>query len=171
VGAKSRASIGLCEVRDPRMQGNSTCENREALPTPDRKQWAGRLEKAMNQKSSMHVGRESDGRVRPAKCPNKDGRSSSAEGAEGRRPTKENTVQTTASQIQSWGNAQNGLHRVREAAKRDTSVSLRALRRQTSAVRAACRKTARADLCGGRWATGVPTATLKFTIAEMYGSD
>jgi hypothetical protein len=38
VGAKSRASIGLCEVRDPRMQGNSTCENREALPTPDRKQ-------------------------------------------------------------------------------------------------------------------------------------
>jgi hypothetical protein len=76
----------------------------------------GRLEKAMNQKSSMHVGRESDGRVLPAKCPNKDGRSSSAEGAEGRRPTKENTVQTTASQIQSWGNALNGLHRVREAA-------------------------------------------------------
>jgi hypothetical protein len=80
-------------------------------------------------------------------------------------------VQTTASQIQSWGNAQNGLHRVREAAKRDTSVSLRALRRQTSAVKAACRKTARADLCGGRWATGVPTATLKFRIEEMYGSD
>src|ERR1700693_2530763 len=40
-----------------------------------------------------------------------------------------------------------------------SSVSLPALRRQTSAVRAACRKTARADLCGGRWATGVPTAT------------
>jgi hypothetical protein len=34
VGAKSRAFIGLCEVRDPRMQGNSTRENREALPTP-----------------------------------------------------------------------------------------------------------------------------------------
>src|SRR5271168_5419495 len=100
----------------------------------------------MSHESNVNVGGESDGRVLPAKCPNKDGRSSSAEGAEGRRPTKENTVQTTASQIQSWGNAQNGLHRAREAAKRDISVSLRALRRQTSAVRAACRKTARADL-------------------------
>ena len=28
---------GLCEVRDPRMQGNSTRENREALPAPDTK--------------------------------------------------------------------------------------------------------------------------------------
>jgi RNA-directed DNA polymerase len=109
------------------MQGNSTRENRETLPTPDTKQWTGRLEKAMNQKSSMHVGRESDGRVLPAKCPNKDGMSSSTEGAEGRRPTKENTVQTTASQIQSWGNALSGLHRVREAAKRDKRLRFTAL--------------------------------------------
>jgi hypothetical protein len=33
--AKSQASAGLCEVRDPRMQGNSTRENREAPPAPD----------------------------------------------------------------------------------------------------------------------------------------
>src|SRR5207244_2599638 len=71
----------------------------------------GRLEKVMNHKSDMHVGGESDGRAVPAKCPNKDGMSSSAEGAEGRRPTKENTAQTTASQIQSWGNALDGLQR------------------------------------------------------------
>jgi len=32
-----RAFIGLCEVRDPRMYGNSARENREALPTPDTK--------------------------------------------------------------------------------------------------------------------------------------
>ncbi len=81
----------------------------------------------MNQKSSMHVGRESDGRVLPAKCPNKDGMSSSAEGAEGRRPTKENTEQTTASQTQSWGNALSGLRRVREAAKRDKRLRFTAL--------------------------------------------
>src|SRR5262249_41927349 len=39
------------------------------------------------------------------------------------------------------------------------SVSLPALRRQASAVRAACGSAARADPCGGRWVTGVPTAT------------
>src|SRR5580658_4341968 len=81
----------------------------------------------MNHNSNMNAGRESDGRVVPAKCPNKDGMSSSTEGAEGRRPTKENTVQTTASQIQSWGNALSGLHRVREAAKRDKRLRFTAL--------------------------------------------
>jgi hypothetical protein len=58
----------------------------------------------MNHKSNMNVGGESHGRVVPAKYPNKDGKPS-AEGAEGRRPTKENTEQTTASQTQSWGDA------------------------------------------------------------------
>jgi RNA-directed DNA polymerase len=84
------------------------------------------LEKVMSHESNMNVGGESDGRVLPAKCPNKDGKPS-AEGAEGRRPTKENTVQTTASQIQSWGNALEGLHRVREAAKRDKRLRFTAL--------------------------------------------
>src|SRR5436853_961768 len=87
----------------------------------------GRLEKVMNHKSDMHVGGESDGRAVPAKCPNKDGMSSSAEGAEGRRTTKENTAQTTASQIQSWGNELDGLRRVREAAKRDKRLRFTAL--------------------------------------------
>jgi RNA-directed DNA polymerase len=81
----------------------------------------------MNHNSSMNVGRDSDGRVVPAKCPNKDGILSSAEGAEGRRPTKENTGQTAASQMQSWGNVLNGLDRVREAAKRDEQLRLTAL--------------------------------------------
>jgi hypothetical protein len=40
----------------------------------------------MSQKSSVHVGRESDDRVVPAKCPNKDGKAS----AEGRPSAKEN---------------------------------------------------------------------------------
>jgi hypothetical protein len=96
------------------MYGNSTRENREALPTPDPKVGAGRLEKVMSRKSNTNVGGESHGRVVPAKCPNKDGKPL-AEGAEGRRPTKENTVQTTASQTQSWGDALSGLSRVREA--------------------------------------------------------
>ena len=80
----------------------------------------------MNHKSNMNVGGESDGRVVPAKCPNKGGKPS-AEGAEGRRPTKENTELTTASQMQSWGNVLSGLHRVREAARRDKRLQFTAL--------------------------------------------
>src|SRR6202140_3647437 len=80
----------------------------------------------MNHKSNMNVGGESHGRVVPAKCPNKDGKPS-AEGAEGRRPTKENTEQTTASQMQSWGNALSGLGRVREAEGKDKRFRFTAL--------------------------------------------
>jgi RNA-directed DNA polymerase len=80
----------------------------------------------MNHKSNMNVGGESHGRVVPAKGPNKDGKLS-AEGAEGRRPTKENTEQTTASQMQSWGNALSGLGRVREAAGKDKRLRFTAL--------------------------------------------
>ena len=87
----------------------------------------------MNHKSNKHVGRESDGRVLPAKCPNKDGKLS-AEGAEERRPTKENTEQTTASQIQSWGNALSGLSRVREAARRDKQLQFTALLHHVSVL-------------------------------------
>jgi RNA-directed DNA polymerase len=84
------------------------------------------LEKVMNHKSNMNVGGESHGRVVPAKCPNKDGKPS-AEGAEGRRSTKENTEQTTASQMQSRGNALSGLGRVREAAGKDKRLRFTAL--------------------------------------------
>jgi hypothetical protein len=59
----------------------------------------------MSHNLDMNAGRESDGCVVPAKCPNKGGCLSPAEGMEGSQPTKENTGQTTASQIQSWGNA------------------------------------------------------------------
>src|SRR5439155_21487097 len=75
----------------------------------------------------MNAGRESDGRVLPAKGPNKGGSLSPAEGLEGRRPTKENTGQAAASQMQSWGNALAGLHRVREAAKREKQLRFTAL--------------------------------------------
>ena len=58
----------------------------------------------MIQKSNMHVDGKSDGRAVPTNCPNKSG-NPLAEGLEGRRPAKENTEQTTASQTQSWGDA------------------------------------------------------------------
>ena len=80
----------------------------------------------MSHKSNMNVGGESDDRVVPAKCPNKDGKPS-AEGAEGRRSAKENSEQTAATQTQSWGHALSGLHRVREAAKKDKRLQFTAL--------------------------------------------
>src|SRR6202162_2240640 len=80
----------------------------------------------MSQKSNMHVAGESDGRTVPTKCPNKNGKPL-AEGMEGRRPTKENIEQTTASQTQSWVNASSGLFGVREAAKREGKTRFTAL--------------------------------------------
>ena len=77
------------------MHGNSARGNRETPSTPIVQFATGRLEKAMRQKSSMHVGGESDGCVVPTKCPNNGGQPP-AEGMEGRRPTEENIVQTTA---------------------------------------------------------------------------
>jgi hypothetical protein len=80
----------------------------------------------MSHKSNRNVGGESDDRVVPAKCPNKDG-NPSAEGAEGRRSAKENPEQTTATQTQCWATALSGLHRVREAAKKDERLQFTAL--------------------------------------------
>ena len=93
---------------------------------PERKNDAGRLEKDVTQKSNMHVGGKSDGRVLPTKCPNKCG-NPQAEGMEGRRPAKENAEQTTTSQTQSWNDALSGLRGVREAAKRDKRLRFTAL--------------------------------------------
>src|SRR5438067_5595220 len=116
------------------MHGTSTRENREALSAPDTKLRAGRSRKVMSHNLDMNAGRESDGCVVPAKCPNKGGRPTPAEGREGRRPTKENTRQTAASQMQSWGNALAGLQRVREAAKRDKRLRFTALLHHVSVL-------------------------------------
>ena len=78
----------------------------------------------MSHNLDMNAGRESDGRVLPTKCRDKGGRFTPAEGLEERRPTKENAGQAAASQMQSWGHALAGLHRVR---RRSMGVSLRQL--------------------------------------------
>src|SRR5215469_17055062 len=114
----ARSETPAC-METPRARTRRLCQR----PT---RRGAGRLEKVMSHKSNMNVGGESHGRVVPAKCPNKDGKPL-AEGAEGRRPTKENTEQTTASQTQCWGNALSGLSRVREAAKKDKRLQFTAL--------------------------------------------
>jgi RNA-directed DNA polymerase len=84
------------------------------------------LEKALSQKSNMHVGGESDGRVIPTKCPN-NGEQAPAEGMEGRRPTKENIRQATAPRTQSRTSALSDLQGVREVARRDKRTRFTAL--------------------------------------------
>ncbi len=117
----------------PGMHGNSTRENRETPSTLAGQDAAGRLEKALSPKSNMHVGGESDGRIVPAKCPNK-GEQAPAEGMEGRRP------KATAPRTQSRISELSDLLGVREAI---------ALRRQVSEAGAVCSNSARTDLGGG----------------------
>jgi len=110
----------------PGMYGNSTRENRETPSMPAGKDAAGRLEKALSPKSNMHVGGESDGRILPAKCPNK-GEQAPAEGMEGRRPTKENIEQATPPRTQSRASELSVLRGVREVARRDKRTRFSAL--------------------------------------------
>ena len=107
----------------PGMYGNSTRENRETPSTPAGEDAAGRLEKALSPKSNMHVGGESEGRILPAKCPNK-GEQAPAEGMEGRRPTKENIGQATPPRTQSRTSELSGLLGVREVARREKRSSI-----------------------------------------------
>jgi RNA-directed DNA polymerase len=80
----------------------------------------------MSRTSDTHVEGESDGRVLPTKCRNNGG-APSADGMEGRRPTKENIEQTTASRTQSRTNASSGLLGVREVARKDKRIRFTAL--------------------------------------------
>ena len=101
-------------------------ENRETPSMPAGEDAAGRLEKALSPKSNMHVDGESDGRILPAKCPNK-GEQAPAEGMEGRRPTKENIGQATPPRTQSRTSELSDLRGVREVAGRDKRTRFSAL--------------------------------------------
>jgi hypothetical protein len=108
------------------MHGNSTRENRETPSVPVAEEVAGRLEKAMSQESNMHAGGESDGCIIPSKCPNNGGQPS-AEGMEGRQPTKENIGQATAPRTQSRISELSDLLGVRKAARKDKRTRFTAL--------------------------------------------
>ena len=80
----------------------------------------------MSDESFMHAAGESHDCVVPAKAPNKD-RQGLAEGLEGRRSIKENTVEVNPSRTQSREIGSRGLHGVREAARRDKELRFTAL--------------------------------------------
>jgi hypothetical protein len=94
-----------------------------------------------------------------AKPTNKAGRPA-AEPVEPRPGTEGNAGQQSTHRAQNRARVTQALDRVRHAAS--------PVRRQTPKVGATCGKAARVDLCGGRSATGVPTAIqvppLEFTL-------
>jgi len=100
------------------MQRNSMRENRET-PSPP----AGREDRAMSHKSSMHGGGESHSGIVPAKQPNKSGQPP----VEGRPLTKENTPEPNSHRTPCRGSGRSGLERVREAAKQNGKLKFTAL--------------------------------------------
>jgi hypothetical protein len=95
----------------------------------------------MSDESFMHAAGESHDCVVPAKAPNQDPQGS-AEGPEGRRSIKENTVEANPSRMQSREIGSRGLTGAREAAKKDKGLraplSFGAVLRQSSAIRTVC---------------------------------
>jgi group II intron reverse transcriptase/maturase len=114
------------------MSRNSTRENRETPSMPATA--AGRLEKGMSSKSSVHVGGESDGRIVPTKGSNKDGQPA-AESLEGRGPAKENIEQPTPPRTQSRTSESRGLLGVREVARKDKRAQFTALLHHVTVAR------------------------------------
>jgi group II intron reverse transcriptase/maturase len=110
------------------MRRSSSPGNREIPEVPATVGVVGRPGKVTNQKPGVDASGKSDGCVVPGKSPNKDGaKVSSAEGAEGRQPTKGNAHQTAASRTQSRERASIGLARVRKAARQDRRARFTAL--------------------------------------------
>ena len=116
----------------------------------------GRLAKAASRTANVYIRGESDGCVLPTKGPNNDGGMASAEGLEGRHPTKENTRHVHPHAGLSAG--QLCVVWAAPCACGRTAVQ-RCSPPPASEVGAVCGNAARTDLCGGRRATGVPTAT------------
>src|SRR5262249_5212438 len=83
------------------MRENPSRGNRETPSLPAAGGVTGRPEKATSRTSGMHGDGKSDGCIVPTKPPNKDGPPTSAEGAEGRRPTEGNALPQAPSRTQS----------------------------------------------------------------------
>jgi len=119
----NRKPLGnAAESETLRMCGNSMHGNRETLETPA-PQDAGRSGKALRRTPDMHVFRESDGPIVPEKQTNKAGPKAAAESVEGRGLTKGNAERTLLAPDSEPGKRGMGLRGVREAAKRDKSIS------------------------------------------------
>jgi group II intron reverse transcriptase/maturase len=120
-GARSKSSEDLAQSETLSMHGHSLHGNREILEAPSAKT-EGRLEKATNHTSNVHVSRKSDNCVVPGKESNKDGEIPSAEVVEGRQLTKGNALDSAAVRTQSRIPVSTELQCVRKVARSDKRV-------------------------------------------------
>ena len=129
-------------------------ENREiseaSRSNPDR----DRSAKVQSHKADMHVSEKSDCAVVPVNQLNKGGQPS-AEVGEGRAQTEENIVPPHMRPTQSGKRMSQGSHGMRRAALPPLILSMSRMR-----------KRARTDLCGGRPAMVVPTATIVHPLRQ-----
>src|SRR5215831_10858734 len=116
-----------CEVKDPRHAWNLHAREPGDPISVRHEAVSGPVEEGDEPKSRHErcwgIGRSCS----TCEVPEQRWKSLTGGGLEGRRPTKENTGQLAASQMQSWGNALAGLRRVREAAKREKRLRFTAL--------------------------------------------
>jgi RNA-directed DNA polymerase len=108
------------------MCGTSLHGNRE-IPVSSVGGAADRSGKGTTLKPDTHDAGKSDGRVVPRKLPNNDGRPTSAQVVEGRRPTEGNLLQSATAPTQSGTTVLPGLQRVREVARKDRKARFTAL--------------------------------------------
>jgi RNA-directed DNA polymerase len=100
-------------------------ENRETSASPEFV--SGRSEKAERRTADMHGAEESDFGVVPMKHSNKGKRSLPAESGEGRPETEENASQHHTASTQSETPVSQGLHGVRERARKNRQERFTAL--------------------------------------------
>jgi len=124
--ANRKLPLDAAESEAHRMRGNSMRGNRETPESPTADGAAGRPEKADGRASGMYGCGESDDLIVPGKRANKAGHPA-AEPVEGSGSTKGNALHPTAQRTQSRASASSGLHRVRQAARRDKGVRFTAL--------------------------------------------
>ena len=116
--ANRKLPLDAAESETHRMRGNSMRGNRETPESLTVDGAVGRPEKAYGRTSGMYDSGESDDLIVPGKRANKAGQPA-AEPVEGSGSTKGNAMQPTAYRTQSRDSASSGLHRVRQAARRD----------------------------------------------------
>ena len=134
----------------------------------------GRSGKATSQTPDMHVAEKSDGRVVPAKDPNKGDVKSSAEGLEGRRPAKENSRQPTPvpGAVPDMGGSSR-LSWVREVARQDkrkrfTTLLHHVTVEQLEASFFALKREASPGVDGVTW-KAYATTDLSARLLELHG--
>jgi retron-type reverse transcriptase len=119
---------GTAESENPSMSGNFKRENREISHASQRTFAWERSANVSDGTADAYAGEKSDGTVVPAKSANNEAAEASAESMEERVPAERNAEQTDSDRTPSRSKRESqGLHGVREAARKDRTLKFTAL--------------------------------------------